>query len=74
MTDRRLDDIPYKKKIVLKQNRAWVAVDRGSSKFPFPLYCEILSDKRGHRYIWFKNNTYYLPDEKNISRNVPCYC
>lgn len=60
MTNRVIADIPFNKKIVTKNNRSWVAVDRENSTHKFPLLCEIHADKKGRNYIWFKGNTYYF--------------
>ena len=71
MTDRRISDIPLRKEIVTRFERSWVAIDRGAnSKRPFPLYCEILTDKKGHKYIWYKNNTYYFEGGKNHDKRA----
>lgn len=65
MTDRRIDDIPFRKSIVTRHERSWVSIDRGpDARRPFPLYCEILKDRKGHKYIWYKNNTYYFEGGK----------
>lgn len=67
MTDRCIEDIPFRKKIVTEHNRAWVAIDRGSNGYRrFPLYCEIHTDKKGHDYIWYKRNTYYFKEETRL--------